>query len=69
MSYSGTGNFGLLERGRFGTGLRSAGVEDEEYGVNVTGGEGGENGDELGIGWIHEGEKEPLVYGGLIGGV
>ena len=50
-------------------GLRGAGVEDDEYGANVVGGEGGENGGELGMGWIHEGKMEPLVYGGVIGGV
>ena len=35
------GNFGLLERGRFGRVevLRSNGAEDDEYGVGVGGGE------------------------------
>jgi hypothetical protein len=50
-------------------GLRSAGVEDDEHGVGVGGGERGENGDELGVGWIYEGEMEPRVRDGVIGSV
>jgi len=50
-------------------GLRGAGVEDDKHGVTVGGGEGGENGDELGVGWIHEGEMKPLVCDGVIGSV
>jgi len=50
-------------------GLRGAGVEDDEYRVGVGGGEGGENGDELGMGWIDEGEMESLVCGRMIGSV
>ena len=50
-------------------GLRSGGVEDDEHGVGVGGGKGGENGDELGMGWIYEREMEPLVCDGVIGSV
>ena len=48
-------------------GLRSAGVEDDEDGVSLGGGEGGENGDELGMGWFREGKVEPRVCDGVIG--
>ena len=48
-------------------GLRSIGAEDDEYGVGVGGGEGGENSDELGIWWIREGKAEPRVRDGMIG--
>jgi len=43
--------------------------KDDEHGVAVRGGERGEDGEELGMGWIHEGEMEPLVCGGVIGSV
>ena len=69
MSYSGTGNFGLLERGRFGTGLRSAGVEDDEDGAAAGGGQGGESGDKSGVGGIRQGEVKPGVSDGVIGSV
>ena len=49
--------------------LRSAGFEDDEDGVAVGGGEGGENGNELGIGWIRERNVEPSVRDGAIGSV
>ena len=47
--------------------LRRAGVEDDEYGVGVGGGEGGENADKSCVGWIREGEVEPRVRDGVIG--
>ena len=50
-------------------GLGRAGVEDDEYGVAGGGGERGEDGEELGMGWIDEGEMEPLVCGRVIGSV
>jgi len=49
--------------------LGRARVEDDEDGVAVGRGEGRENGDELGMGWIHEGEMEPLVCGRAIGSI
>ena len=36
----------------WGLGLGRAGVEDDEDRVAAGGGEGGENGDESGVGWI-----------------
>ena len=50
-----------------GRALNRLGVEDDEYGVGVGGGEGGENGDELGMGWFREGKVEPRVRDGAIG--
>jgi len=50
-------------------GLRGAGVKDDKHGATVGGGKGGENGDELGMGWIYEGEMEALVCGRVIGSV
>ena len=50
-----------------GVGLDRSGVEDEEYGVGLGGGEGGENGDKLGVGWIRKGEVKPRVRDGVIG--
>jgi len=50
-------------------GLGRIGVEDDKYGVAVGRGEGRENGDELGMGRIHEGEMKPLVRDGVIGSV
>ena len=50
-------------------GLRSDRVEDDEYGINLGGGEGRDNADELGVGWIHKGELEPRVRDGAIGDV
>lgn len=52
-----------------GLGLGRIGVEDDKYGVAVGRGEGRENGDELGMGRIHEGEMKPLVRDGVIGSV
>ena len=51
----------------WGLGLGRLGGEDDEDGVSLGGGEGGENGDELGMGWFREGEAEPRVRGGIIG--
>ena len=36
----------------WGLGLGRAGVEDDKDRVAAGGGEGGENGDKLGVGWI-----------------
>ena len=52
-----------------GLGLGRAGVEDDEDGVSLGGGEGGENGGELGIGWFREGKVEPRVHDGVIGSI
>ena len=51
----------------FCRGLGWAGVEDDEYGVAVGGGEGGENGAELGMGRFREGKVDSLVCDGVIG--
>ena len=53
----------------WGLGLGRAGVEDDEDRVADGGGEGGENGDELGIGWFYEGKVEPRVSNGVIGSI
>lgn len=48
-------------------GLGRLGVEDDEDRVAAGGGEGGENGDKSGVGWIREGKVEPRVSDGVIG--
>ena len=50
----------------WGLGLGRLGGEDDEYGVSLGGGEGGENGGELGMGWFREGKAEPRVRDGAI---
>lgn len=53
----------------FWRGLGGLGGEDDEDGVSFGGGEGGENGGELGMGWFREGKVEPRVGDGVIGSV
>ena len=52
-----------------GLGLGRLGGEDDEYGVSLGGGEGGENGDKSGVRWFREGEVEPRVRDGVIGSI
>ena len=52
-----------------GVGLGRLGGEDDEDGVSLGGGEGGESGGELGIGWFYEGKVEPRVRDGVIGSI
>ena len=49
--------------------LGRVGGKDDEDGVSLGGGEGGENGDELGIEWFYEGKVEPRVSNGVIGSI
>jgi hypothetical protein len=42
-------------------------AENDKDRVADGGGEGGENGDKSGVGWIREGKVEPRVSDGVIG--
>ena len=50
-------------------GLRRAGVEDDEDGVAVGGGQRGESGDKSGVGRIRQVEVESWMRDGVIGSV
>ena len=53
----------------WGLDLGRLGVENDEDGVGVGGGEGGDSGDEMGMGCFREGKVKPRVCDGAISSV